>query len=266
MNILDKIVVVKKQEVAARKLTSPMAKLEQSLYFERATVSLAEQLRKRPGLITEFKRKSPSKSEINMSASVAEIAKAYELNGSSAMSVLTDAPHFGGSETDLITARETVNLPILRKDFTIDEYQIYEAKSIGADLILLIAAILTPQEIKRFSDVAKSLGLEVLLEVHNEEELHRSLATNVDLVGVNNRNLKTFEVNIETSLSLAELIPDAFVKVSESGISDPETVVILGNAGYRGFLIGEHFMRQEDVGGACRNMLDFLIRGTQKAI
>ncbi len=255
MNILDKIVVVKRREVAERKVMRTIQQLESSSYFLRSTNSLSAKLRNAPGLITEFKRKSPSKSEINMTAKVEDIARAYELGGASGMSVLTDAPHFGGSESDFLLARNAVDLPLLRKDFTIDEYQVVEAKSIGADVILLIAAILTPKEIKSLASLAKSLELEVLLEVHNEEELNRSLTADVAMVGVNNRNLKTFEVSIDTSLQLLNSIPAEFVRVSESGLNDEKDVLTLAKAGYNGFLIGEHFMRQDNVQRACFEMV-----------
>lgn len=195
------------------------------------------------GIIAEFKRRSPSKGVINANASLEETTQGYVQAGASALSVLTDSEFFGGSNEDLSAARSVNACPILRKDFTIGEYQITEAKSIGADAILLIAAVLDPTTSKRLAAFAHSLGLEVLLEVHNESELLASLECGADLVGVNNRDLKTFQVSTEVSKKLAPLIPDDVVKVSESGISNPETIRDLSTYGYRGFLIGENFMK-----------------------
>ena len=162
------------------------------------------------------------------------------------MSVLTDMKYFGGSLDDLLTARASCDLPLLRKEFIIDPYQIIEAKAYGADVILLIAAVLNREEIKSLSECAQQLNLEVLLEVHNEEELHKSIMPTLDLIGVNNRNLKTFEVDLEHSTALSALIPDEFVKVSESGISSIDAIKMLQPYGYKGFLIGENFMKKKD--------------------
>src|SRR5690606_36478388 len=216
--------------------------LEKIPFFGRKTISLSHNLQNSPsGIIAEFKRRSPSKTIINNSALVEDVAIGYEHAGACGMSVLTDEIYFGGTLDDLITARQNSNLPILRKEFIIDEFQIIEAKAFGADVILLIAAILTKAEIKHFSEVAKSLNLEVLLEVHNEEELHKSIMPSIDMIGVNNRNLKTFEVSLEPSKTLSKLIPEGFIKVSESGISSIEAIKELQPYGYRGFLIGENF-------------------------
>lgn len=194
------------------------------------------------GIIAEFKRKSPSKGIINNRASVEEVTMAYAKFGASGISVLTDAEFFGGSIEDLLAA--TINkLPLLRKDFMIDEYQLIEAKAFGAAVVLLIAACLTPVEVKQMAKTAKDLGLEVLLEVHDEEELGH-VCEQVDLVGVNNRNLKTFEVSIDSSLALINKIPKEKPAIAESGISDVDTIVTLRQAGFRGFLIGENFMKQ----------------------
>ena len=164
------------------------------------------------------------------------------------MSVLTDGKYFGGSLDDLLTARASCSLPLLRKEFIIDEYQILEAKAYGADVILLIAAILGREEIKQFSELAKNLNLDVLLEVHNEEELYKSIMPSLDMLGVNNRNLKTFGVSLETSKTLCKLIPNDFVKVSESGISSVKSIKELQPFGYQGFLIGENFMKSDNPG------------------
>ena len=216
MNILDKIVADKSVEVKLRKQLIPISQLEQSVLFNRETISLAKKLKNSTtGIIAEHKRRSPSKSVINQNLNVFDVAKGYEKAGVCGMSVLTDAKYFGGSLDDLLTARASCNLPLLRKEFIIDEYQILEAKAYGADVILLIAAILTKEGIKTFSRLAKSLNLDVLLEVHNEEELQKSIMPSLDMLGVNNRNLKTFEVSLDTSKKLSQLIPNDFVKVSE---------------------------------------------------
>ncbi|WP_299556152.1 indole-3-glycerol phosphate synthase TrpC [Seonamhaeicola sp.] len=256
MNILDKIVIDKRQEVDLRKHLIPVSQLEQSVLFERETVSLANRLRtSKSGIIAEHKRRSPSKSIINNGLNVQDVAEGYESAGVCGMSVLTDGKYFGGSLDDLLLARASCNLPLLRKEFIIDQYQILEAKAFGADVILLIAAILTREEIKQFSEFSKSLNLEVLLEVHNEEELHKSIMPSLDMLGVNNRNLKTFEVSLETSKSLSNIIPDDFVKVSESGISSVNAIKELQPYGYKGFLIGENFMKTDNPGAGATKFI-----------
>ncbi|WP_396633713.1 indole-3-glycerol phosphate synthase TrpC [Maribacter sp. R86514] len=249
MNILDKIVADKRKEVELKKSIIPVSQYEASVLFNRKTNSLAQALKNSDtGIIAEFKRRSPSKESINQNANVGQVAMGYEKAAVCGMSVLTDIKYFGGSIEDLVLARASAQLPLLRKEFIISEYQIIEAKSYGADVILLIAAILTKQEIKTYSELAKSLGLDVLLEVHNEEELHKSIMPSLDMLGVNNRNLKTFEVSLDTSKSLSKLIPDDFVKVSESGISSVDAIKELKPYGYEGFLIGENFMKTENPG------------------
>tara|TARA_R110002051_G_scaffold55112_2_gene102918 strand:+ start:12110 stop:12958 length:849 start_codon:yes stop_codon:yes gene_type:complete len=248
-NILSKIVADKRKEVVLKKSIIPVSQYEASVLFERNTNSMAQALKNSDsGIIAEFKRRSPSKESINQNANVGQVAKGYEKAGVCGMSVLTDIKYFGGSIEDLVLARASVKLPLLRKEFIISEYQIIEAKAHGADVILLIAAILTKQEIKTYSELAKSLGLDVLLEVHNEEELHKSIMPSLDMLGVNNRNLKTFEVSLETSKKLSKLIPDDFVKVSESGISSIDAIKELKPYGYEGFLIGENFMKTDNPG------------------
>jgi indole-3-glycerol phosphate synthase len=207
------------------------------------------------GIIAEFKRKSPSKGMINSTSKVEKVSIGYMQAGASALSILTDTKYFGGSTDDLKSARHFNFCPILRKDFVVDEYQIVEAKSIGADCILLIAAALEPEKLKSLAYFAKSLGLEVLMEVHDGEELDRSLCDALDLVGVNNRNLKTFEVSLQTSMDLVNRIPSDFVKISESGISDPETLIQLRTAGFDGFLIGENFMKSARPEQAAYNFI-----------
>ena len=178
--------------------------------------------------------------------------------GASGISILTDTQFFGGSLDDLLLARKTVSLPILRKEFIVEEYQIYEAKASGADAILLIAASLSKQEIRDFSILAKQLQLDVLVEIHNEAELEKSVHATVDIIGVNNRNLKTFEVSIENSIRLSEKIPSEFVKISESGINSVENVKELKKYGFEGFLIGEHFMKTENPGNALKDFISKL--------
>ena len=249
MNILDNIVANKRKEVDLKKSLIPIKQLEASVLFDRKTHSLAAALRNSDsGIIAEHKRRSPSKSVINQSLNVQDVASGYESAGVCGMSVLTDSKYFGGSLDDLFLARASCELPLLRKEFIINEYQIIEAKASGADVILLIAAILSQAEIKTFSELAKSLNLDVLLEVHNEEELQKSIMPSLDMLGINNRNLKTFEVSLETSKTLSKLIPDDFVKVSESGISSANAIKELQPYGYKGFLIGENFMKTDDPG------------------
>src|ERR1700712_454902 len=260
MNILDKIVINKKKEVAYAKKRTSYVQLEESEYFHRETYSFKEFLLDpaRTGIIAEFKRKSPSKGIINDKVRVSAVTNAYANAGASALSVLTDRNFFMGRKADLIKARAVNTIPVLRKDFMIDEYQVIEAKSLGADIILLIAAILTPAEIDKMSTLAKSIGLNVLLEVHNLEELERSINPNLDAIGVNNRNLADFTVSVETSYQLAEHIPAEFMKISESAISNPETIKGLKKAGFNGVLIGENFMKQVDPGAAMREFVEGL--------
>ncbi|MBT8282955.1 MAG: indole-3-glycerol phosphate synthase TrpC [Muriicola sp.] len=249
MDILQKIVQHKKREIALKKHILPVQQFKGSDLFERPTHSLSGALRNsKSGIIAEFKRRSPSKSVINHHSTVENVASGYEKAGVCGMSVLTDSHFFGGSPEDLQIARASTNLPLLRKDFMIDEYQFYEARALGADVVLLIAAILDKEEIRRFTDLAHQLNLEVLLEVHNRKELEYSLLSDIDMIGVNNRNLKTFEVSLETSRELSPVIPEDIVKVSESGLSQIEAIGELRALGYRGFLIGENFMATKDPG------------------
>lgn len=260
MNILDKIIVDKRREVILKKSIIPVFQLEASVFFEKKTISLSGNLKNSTsGIIAEHKRRSPSKSEINYGFTVEEVVKGYEDAGACGISVLTDGKYFGGSLDDLLLARACVNIPLLRKEFIVDEYQILEAKAHGADLILLIAAVLTREEIKSLSEFAKSLGLEVLLEVHNLEELEKSIMPTLDMIGVNNRNLKTFEVSLDFSKELANKIPSDFVKISESGISSIEAINELKPYGYKGFLIGENFMKTDNAGLSAKEFISKLI-------
>jgi indole-3-glycerol phosphate synthase len=255
MTILDKIIESKKVEVALRKQQLPVSVLEEAPAFSRKCQSMKQSLmNSASGIISEFKRKSPSLGWIHEEADVVDITSGYCASGASGISILTDLEYFGGTSIDLMASRQFINCPVLRKDFIIDEYQIYETKAIGADVLLLIAAALTVEQTYKFAQKAHELGLEVLLEVHNAEELGHANEF-VDMLGVNNRNLKTFEQNIQTSFDLAELIPDKFVKVSESGISKVETVVDLRKAGYKGFLMGENFMKEENPAEALKNFI-----------
>lgn len=258
MTILDKIVAQKKIEVAAAKAAVSLERLRSFPLFERKCYSLKEHIKdeNKTSIIAEFKRASPSKGIINDTSDVQAVVKAYQDAGASAVSVLTDPDFFQGSLSDLKAAREVLNIPLLRKEFIIDTYQIAEAKAYGADIILLIAACLSSGKIKELSSYAKSLGLNVLLEVHNEEELTANLHDTIDAIGVNNRNLKDFIVDLGHSYNLADKIPDRYIKISESGISDPETIKDLKKAGYHGFLIGENFMKTSDPATAILDFVD----------
>lgn len=246
MNILETIIEYKKEEVKGKKAKVKTKDLEKSELYNRETFSIKDFLldKEKTGIIAEFKRKSPSKGIINDKADVVTVTKGYTDSGASCLSVLTDEHFFGGSDQDLIKARINA-LPILRKEFIIDEYQIVEAKSIGADLILLIAACLTPKQVKQLASFAKQLELDVLLELHDEVELEH-ICDETDLVGINNRNLKTFTVDIERSLRMAERIPAGKIKVAESGISSVENIIRFKKNGFNGFLIGENFMKEAD--------------------
>lgn len=259
--ILEKIITQKRLEVARQKELVPTRLLEKSARFELPTASLRHHLT-RPesaGIIAEIKRQSPSKGIINGSVDVKKLAVGYLEAGASALSILTDGPFFGGSIDDILAARPLVDCPILRKEFIVDEYQIIEAKSIGADAILLLANVLDPLKIRQFAALARSLGMEILLEIHDETELE-SICPEVSCVGVNNRNLKDFSVSLDHSFRLGELIPAAFLKVSESGLRDARTILSLREAGFRGFLIGEFFMKHAAPEAVCRQLIDDLKR------
>ena len=245
-NILDIIIEQKKIEVDHAKAITSLATLQQSENFNRQTISMRRFLldESKTGIIAEFKRKSPSKGVINATATVEAVTAAYTKYGASALSVLTDEQFFGGSVEDLKKARIN-HIPILRKDFMIDAYQIAEAKAMGADVILLIAACLTPQQVKELAAYATSLQLEVLLEIHTEQELEH-ICDETSIVGINNRDLKTFTVDINRSIELSKKIPGNKLRIAESGINDIETIRIFKNEGYHGFLIGENFMKQPD--------------------
>ncbi len=253
--ILDKIIAQKKIEVEERKKKITQKELENSIYFEKTTNSMSESLSKKIGVIAEIKRRSPSKNVINndfpeqlgeeRTTFVQNLAQGYTESGARGISILTDKMFFSGDDADVIDARKVTDIPILRKEFIIDEYQLWEAKAMGADVILLIASCLTIAKTRFLAQKAKELGLEVLLEVHTKEELS-FLHTDIDMVGVNNRNLHTFEVSLITSLQLIEEIPHEFVKISESGLSNLSDLHLLIEVGFRGFLMGEMFMKTEN--------------------
>ncbi len=260
MNILDEIIQHKRLEVEERRGLYPVKLLEQSIYFQSPVVSLKKYVQRedKSGIIAEIKRKSPSKGDINPYVSVERTSIGYMQAGASALSILTDKKFFGGTNEDLMLARKFNFCPILRKDFVVDQYQIIEAKSIGADAILLIAAALDPKEISSLAKFARSLQLEILLEVHNEKELQDNLDAEVDLIGVNNRDLKSFITDIAISKRLAGMIPDHVVKVSESGIENTETILELKKYGYQGFLMGQNFMQHSRPEKACKDFIDEL--------
>jgi len=263
MDILDTICRSKRFEIEQKKLRNPIKEILQIIRGLRVKPAMTKEfslkealINSNTGIIAEFKRKSPSKGWINRDADVTHIVKSYEAAGAAAISCLTDEAFFGGSFEDFKKAREVIKrIPLLRKDFILDEYQLYQSKALGADVVLLIAACLTAEEIARFTSIAHELDMEVLLEIHEESEL-LSICPDVDVIGINNRNLKTFVTDIQRSLDLAKLIPDNFIKISESGISNTETVIQLRKAGYSGFLIGESFMRNNDPEEALRGFID----------
>jgi len=259
MNVLDKIVAQKHKEVQENRVLQPIELLEKSVYFNSPTISLSEYVKRsdKSGVIAEFKRKSPSKPEINLYADVATVTTGYMRAGASALSVLTDQLFFGGSNAHLTTARKYNFCPILRKDFIIDEYQIIEAKSIGADAVLLICEILTKEEVAKLAKFAKQLNLEVLLELHSEEQLDK-YTPDCQLIGVNNRNLDTFNVSLDFSKNLFEKLPKEAVKITESGIKSAQEASILKGYGYDGYLIGENFMKTADPGLAAAEFISSL--------
>ena len=259
MNILDQIIASKKKEIALKKSVVSIAQLENTDLFNKKTNSLIKSIVNSPfGIIAEHKRRSPSKATINNNLSIEEVVKGYENAGASGISVLTDMQYFGGSLEDLLLAKAALQIPLLRKEFIVDEYQLLEAKAHGADAILLIAAFLSKSEIKQLSEFAQSLALEVLLEVHNLEELEKSIMPSLDLIGVNNRNLKTFEVSLQNSFDLSNQIPNDFVKISESGLTSADDIKLLKSNGFQGFLIGENFMKTDNPGKSLEQFINQL--------
>jgi indole-3-glycerol phosphate synthase len=260
MTILDEIIAYKKKEVESCKELFPVSELEKNPLFSREVYSLKASVLNpyKTGIIAEFKRKSPSKGVINDHAFVDDVTLGYAAAGASGLSILTDFNFFGGSVDDLMIARQINQIPILRKEFIIDEYQLIEAKACGADAILLIAAVLGAKEIEQLYKFSKNLGLEVLLEIHDEEELEKVNGC-ADLIGINNRNLKTFEVNLDHSKNLAKKLPKEMPKIAESGISNPATIKDLKQNGFDGFLIGENFMKTANPGLAFNTFVNQLI-------
>ncbi len=258
INILDKIIANKRIEVEKHKATISYSELEAKITDTSNKHSFKEALvNSSTGIIAEFKRRSPSRDWIFKDAKIEDVIPLYSKNGASAISVLTDIDFFGGTLADLELARSLTTTPLLRKDFMIDEYQLYQAKISGANAILLIASALTVQETKKLAIKAKELGLDVLLEIHNEQELEH-INDKVDVVGVNNRNLGTFVTDVQISFDLVDKIPNEFVKISESGISQPQTVIDLQQVGYKGFLMGENFMKTTDPGKALEEFISQL--------
>ncbi|NDV93708.1 indole-3-glycerol phosphate synthase TrpC [Dysgonomonas sp. 521] len=258
-NILDKIVANKKLEIEKQKGIIPLAELEKQITNVPKTLSFRDALKNsKTGIIAEFKRRSPSRDWIFKDARVEDVIPLYSVNGASAISVLTDMDFFGGELADLELARSLTKTPLLRKDFVIDEYQLYQAKVSGASAILLIASALTVAETRQLAQKAKELNLDVLLEIHNERESGH-INDNVDVVGVNNRNLGTFVTDVQISFDLVDKIPSDFVKISESGISQPQTVIDLQQAGYQGFLMGENFMKTNNPGKALEDFIKQLL-------
>lgn len=259
MNILDQIIARKKEEISLSKSQVSLKDLKNSAFFERKTFSLKDALVQKSGFIAEFKRKSPSKGIINNQSDVLEVAKTYEKCGASGISILTDSDFFGGNFDDILKIRNEIQRPILRKDFMIDEYQFYEAKSIGADVVLLIAACLSPVQVQEFTELSHELGLEVLLEIHTEEEL-KCFNKNIDLVGINNRNLQDFKVDLQHSVDLKNLLPAGTLSVAESGIYSVQDYQFLKSKGFDGFLMGEYFMKNENPGQKFEEFLSHLAR------
>lgn len=245
MTILDKIIATKKEEVKTAKRKISISGLSDSEFFAHESFSLKKSVKEKTGIIAEFKRQSPSKGIINDKVKPLEVVSAYEKFGASGISILTDTPYFGGSFQDLISVRNEIKIPILRKDFMIDEYQFFEAKSWGADVVLLIAACLSPSQVQEYTELAHELGMEVLLEIHTEEEL-KHFNQNIDLVGINNRNLKDFKVDLEHSVRLKNLLPKDTLSVAESGIYSLKDFQFLKEKGFDAFLMGEFFMKNDN--------------------
>ena len=252
MNILEKIVKNKKNELEERKKKLPEHKLLDLLGSFEKRYSLKDSIvsGQKSGIIAEFKRKSPSKGIINALADPVSVALAYEKARVSGLSVLTDSSYFGGSTDDLKQVRAMTGLPILRKDFIIDHYQIIESKYMGASAVLLIASILKKSEVEELSCQALLYGMEVLVEIHDEAELYK-LPNNIDMIGINNRNLRDFQVDIKKSAALINKLPSDGLKIAESGISTPGDIHLLRKAGFDGFLIGTLFMKNDDPGKSC---------------
>ncbi|SDZ87439.1 indole-3-glycerol phosphate synthase TrpC [Psychroflexus halocasei] len=245
MHILDHIIQQKKKEIKIKKELIPLESFMKTEFYKAESKSLKRSIQNANNIpvIAEFKRRSPSREVINQKIHVIDVAESYQKLSFCAMSILTDQHFFGGSLEDLVLARSKFKNPILRKEFIIDAYQIHETKAYGADVILLIASILSTNKLKSLYQTATDLGLEVLVEIHNQQELEKALEVDAEIIGINNRNLKTFEVDLKNSVKLANQIPHNKIKISESGISNPETIKMLQSEGFDAFLIGENFMK-----------------------
>jgi len=258
--ILDEIVTNRKEEVSKQKQRIPLSEIQSKINVNFTCNSLSDRLKSigASGIIAEFKRRSPSKGIINDRVQPEIVTKGYSDAGASGLSVLTDSRYFGGSTIDFIAARKANPfIPLLRKDFMVDEYQIYESRLLNADIILLIAAVLDKAEISRFTAITHELGMEVLLELHDESEIEK-IDNKIDIIGINNRNLKDFKVDMDRSLKLLDRLPAKAVKISESGLSDPETVDFLSKRGFQGFLMGENFMKSDNPANACFDFISML--------
>ena len=253
-DILVEITDAMRIQVANDKKSIPESALRDTPLFNRQAYSFTQSISAKSGVIAEFKRRSPSKGSINATTDVVGITKGYEIAGASAVSILTNAPYFGGCNQYVTEARKNLTIPILRKEFIVDPYQIIEAKAIGADLILLIAECLTSSQIAEFTDIAHSVGLQVLMELHHENQVDKIIPS-LDAVGINNRDLSTFKVDIEQSISLARSLPSALIKIAESGLSDSATATRMKAQGFDGFLVGEQFMKQKDPALACKDFI-----------
>ncbi|HAV02966.1 MAG TPA: indole-3-glycerol phosphate synthase TrpC [Chryseobacterium sp.] len=257
MDILKKIIAHKRLEVQQAKRTFEYRKFLETDAAQQDPLSFTDGVQNKHGIIAEFKRQSPSKGIINAKAAVAETVEGYERGGASAISVLTDSAFFGGSANDLLKAVQAVRIPVLRKDFMVDEYQFYETRGLGASAVLLIAACLSPAQVQEFTDLAHSLQLQVLLELHSAEELGH-VCKEIDMVGVNNRNLKNFKVDLQHSVDLAAALPADAIKVAESGIRSAEDYHYLKENGFNGFLIGTRFMESDAPAEAFANFVKTL--------
>jgi indole-3-glycerol phosphate synthase len=260
MNILDTIKAQKTKEVMQLKTEFSYSFLEEQPLFNSATHSMKKAIESSVsgGIIAEFKRKSPAKGSINLNADVIEVTQGYANATVSGLSVLTDETFFGAQKIDFEWARKNNTIPMLRKDFMVDEYQIIQSKAMGADVILLIAKMLTKKQLKSFSNLAHELGMEVFLETQNEAEILENIDLNFDVIGINNRNLNSFEVSVENSIKLAQLLPKSSIKIAESGIQSLETIQLLKANGFDGFLIGEYFMKEQNPAEKCRNLMQQL--------
>lgn len=257
--ILDEIIAYKKTELEARKAELPLKILTTAIWSLPLPLSFKDALLPvqdgRVRVIAEVKKASPSKGIIREDFDYLEIARIYEQNGASALSILTDRNFFQGSIDYLSEIRHHVSIPLLRKDFVFDEYQIFEARGYGADAVLLIAAVLDDKELTDFVELSLNLGMTPLLEVHDEAELERGLKTNAELIGINNRDLQTFKTDLNTTVRLINNIPDDKIVVSESGINTKEDIKLLKDAGVDAFLIGEALMREADIGAKLRELV-----------